>query len=174
MSVSSDPPQEPRRDMLAAQAARLVAALQQESQQPTPEPRPHSNNGGTRVRVLAATLAAILVAGAVWMVASGRWFRSPGKMPPELVGTWRTTAPSHADRPFQITDSTLILHTGGTDSTVNAIKDVKSQAAPDGVEYTIEYLVDGKSFLFSFTLTADPDQAIRFRNQPRLVWHKQP
>jgi hypothetical protein len=124
--------------------------------------------------VLAATLAAILVVAAVWMVATGRWLRSPGRVPPELIGTWRTTEPSHADRPFQITDSTLVLHTGGTDSTVSRITDVQSRRAPDGVEYTIEYSVDAESYLFSFTLTQGPDQAMRFRNQPRLVWHKQP
>jgi hypothetical protein len=161
-----------RHDALAAQAARLLAALRSEHEPAKPKPRP--DNGGTRLRVLLGTLTAVLVLGAVWMVATGRWLRSPGTVPPELVGVWRTTVPSHADRPFEITDSTLVLHTGGSDSTVSPIIDVRSRRAPDGVEYTVEYSVEGESYLFSFTLTAGPDQAIRFRNQPRLVWHKQP
>jgi hypothetical protein len=170
----STPRQEPRRDTLAAQAARLVAALQSENQSPKPKPGPRPNNGGTRVRLLTATLAGILVLGAVWMIATGRWLRSPGKIPPELIGTWSTTEPSHADRPFRITDSTLVLHRGGSDSLVSAITDVRSRRAADGVEYTIQYSVEGESYLFSFTLMGGPDRAIQFRNQPRLVWHKQP
>ena len=173
MNPTAGPPNDPLRESLAAQAAQLVAALRSEREPARPAPKPEPN-GGTRVRVLAATLAATLLLVGVYLIATGRWFRGPAEIPPDLIGVWRTGAPSYADRPFQVTDSTLVLHTGGSDSTVNAITGVRSRRAAEGAEYTIEYQVEGEAFLFSFTLTGGADPVIRFKNQPHMEWRKQP
>jgi len=173
MTASPGLPPKPVRDSLAAQAAQLVAALRSGERPATPKPgRP--SNGGTRVRVLAVTLAAALLLAAVYLAVTGDWFRGPAQVPSELIGVWRTTAPSHADRPFQITDSTLILHRGGTDSTVNPVTSVRTRRQAESAQYTIEYLSEGEAYLFSFTLTPGPEPVIRFRNQPGMEWRKQP
>lgn len=173
MTSSPRLPSKPVRDSLAAQAAQLVAALHSGEAPATPKPR-RPSNGGTRVRVLAATLAAALLLAGVYLAVAGDWFRGPVQVPPELIGVWRTTAPSHADRPFQVTDSTLILHIGGTDSTVNPITAVRARRQAERAEYTIEYLSEGEAYLFSFTLTRGVEPVIRFRNQPGMEWRKLP
>jgi hypothetical protein len=173
MSETPNPSYKPRRESLAAQAAKLVAALQSTEGPPTPPRAVRPPNGGARVRILAITLAAAVVVALVYFIG-GHWHTRSTAMPPELIGQWRTTAPSHADRPFQFTDSTLVLHTGGTDSTVNRITDVRSKRTASGTGYTIEYMSEGEAYLFSFTLTPGPEPVIRFTNQPAMEWRKQP
>jgi hypothetical protein len=173
MSETPSPSQKPRRESLAAQAAQLVAAMQSTQGPPKPGGAVRPPNGGVRVRILAITLAAALVVALVYFIG-GHWHMRSTAMPPELIGLWRTTAPSHADRPFQFTDSTLVLHTGGTDSTVNRITDVRSKQTASGTDYTIEYVSEGDAYLFSFTLTPGPEPVIRFTNQPAMEWRKQP
>jgi hypothetical protein len=94
-------------------------------------------------------------------------------VPDELLGVWRTEAPSHADRPFGITDTTLIFHTGPADSVVYPILRVRQAEGEGTTLYTFDYEVEGARFELAFYYRTRPDASIQFRNQPQLEWRKQ-
>lgn len=170
MSPDAGSPLPPRSGSgpLESQAAELIAQL---AAGKAPAQPGRSQRPAGRARLLAYVFAAVaLSAGAYLLVTFDRPSRNTS-VPAELIGLWRTMAPSHADRPFEITDTSLVFHIGGSDSTVHPIADIRRDASG----YTIDYLVSGAVYSLSFSfIGGQAGQVIQFRNQPRLAFRKQP
>lgn len=93
-------------------------------------------------------------------------------VPPELVGTWRTTSSAYAEHPFEIGLASINFGTGvGTVST-GFIDDIQSTADNGRTLYTIFFSVDGTHDQVSFYYDGSDGQTIRFKNQGGIVWKK--
>ena len=93
-------------------------------------------------------------------------------VPPELVGTWRTTSSAYAEHPLEIGLASINFGTGvGTVST-GFIDDIKSTADDGRTLYTIFFSVDGTHDQVSFYYDGSDSQTIRFKNQGGIVWKK--
>lgn len=176
MVSHNDPPRPARQReaSLGAQAAELLAAMNQRSGSSGPgssSPRRASSPPGrARLAVLGIVFAVI---AAVAVVTYGmRFLPKDRTIPDELVGVWRTTDPGYVDRPFEITKTILIFHQGATDSTVHEILEVKRDEGVRETLYTIDYDNEESVYEFSFYYSAAPESVIRFKNQRHMEWRK--
>lgn len=128
----------------------------------------------TRVARLGRTFLSILALVAIAAAAIEFWPRPSGEIPDELVGVWRTTAPSHATRPFEIDKRTLLFRTGDGpyDYSIHPIRRVDVTQHGRETHYRVEYANNGKGFEFAFSYTAHPEEVIHLANQKDLVWKK--
>jgi hypothetical protein len=121
---------------------------------------------GTRRRRfrVALWLTAIVLATAIVLPIVWRAVASPKLPPPALLGTWTTAAPKYSDRSFEISPTTLILHTGPgeNDFTVHAIERVEAARRGDSTLYT----------LHSFYYASGPPASIRLPGQPDIIWRR--
>jgi hypothetical protein len=161
---------------LSEQAAELVAAMKSGQSGPTAGrstgPRKQSAPpGGMRVKALVIIFGIVVAAGLVLLGI--RFLPVDKTIPDELVGVWRTEAPSHADRPFEVTKTNLIFHTGAADSVIYPVLRVRRVEGEGTTLYTIDYEVEGARFEFAFYYRVSPEESIQFRNQPQLEWRKQ-
>ncbi len=118
----------------------------------------------------------MLVLATVAITAAAIEFRPRGseEIPDTLVGVWRTSAPSHATRPFEIDKRTLLFRTGDGpyDYSIHPIRRVEAVQHGASTHYRVEYANTGKSFEFAFSYTASPEEVIHRANQTDLVWKK--
>jgi hypothetical protein len=98
-------------------------------------------------------------------------------VPVELIGVWETTAPTYADRFFEITAGEVMFGTGEEKfdtypiTKIKIEKDFKEQKA----YYIIYYKnVEGQEYKFSFYFDRANQGTIRFKNQKEMVWTKKP
>jgi hypothetical protein len=98
-------------------------------------------------------------------------------VPDELIGVWETTAPTYADRFFEITAGEVMFGTGEEKfdtypiNKIKIEKDFKEQKA----YYIIYYKnVEGQEYKFSFYYDPANQGTIRFKNQKEMVWTKKP
>jgi hypothetical protein len=98
-------------------------------------------------------------------------------VPVELIGVWETTAPTYADRFFEITAGEVMFGTGEEKfdtypiTKIKIEKDFKEQKA----YYIIYYKnVEGQEYKFSFYYDPANQGTIRFKNQKEMVWTKTP
>ncbi len=110
-------------------------------------------------------VVAVLLLGFVFMP------RGLNFTPLKLMGTWRTECPSHADRFFRITESTIVFNTGGYDVDIYFISNVEEQAQGSETVYEIEFHKEGQAEN-TLTLLFDPSppERIAFENQRHRVW----
>jgi hypothetical protein len=102
------------------------------------------------------------------------WPRGSEEIPDALVGVWRTSAPSHAARPFEIDKRTLLFRTGDGpyDYSIHPIRRVEAVEDGSSTRYLVEYANSGESFEFAFSYTASPEEVIHLGHQTDLVWKK--
>ncbi len=100
------------------------------------------------------------------------WPQSYRKVPDELVGTWRTSAPRYADRSLEIDSVSINFGTGEGTMTTGFIQ--KVEAVPEGTRtlYTISYVEKGNEEQCSFYYTSAKEKTIYFKNQPSILWIK--
>jgi len=98
-------------------------------------------------------------------------------VPDELIGVWETTAPTYADRFFEITAGEVMFGTGEEKFDTYPIKKIKMEKDhKEQKEYYIIYYknVEGQEYKFSFYYDPANQGTIRFKNQKEMVWTKKP
>ena len=96
-------------------------------------------------------------------------------IPEDLIGVWETTAPTYADRFFEITTRDVIFGTGENTSDTYPITKIKIEKDP--VEQKTLYIIcyknmEGQEYKFSFYYDSANQGTIRFKNQKEMVWTK--
>lgn len=157
------------RARLGQKAAELLAEMRQQSDAPPPGPGGATAEGGTRVRVLSAVFGVVVLVALVLVAL--RFLPKDKTVPVELLGTWETEFPSHAQHPMEFAADTLRFHTE-EGWMAYAIVQVRSREQEGRVWYRFDYEAEGESFELTFYYFAPPDERIQFENQPHLEWRK--
>ena len=93
----------------------------------------------------------------------------------DLIGTWKATDLRYSDTYFEIEKKAITFRTKEGDCNSYAIIKIKKELIQDGqwVQYTIFYKDrDLQEMEFPFYFHTSDQKAIRFKNQPFLVWKK--
>jgi hypothetical protein len=105
---------------------------------------------------------------AIW-----KYWPAPRKVPQELVGTWKTTDSSYADRTLEIGLVTINFGTGEGKVNTGFIQRVETEPIDERHKlYTIFYVLDGVESQCSFYYERGRDVTIYFKNQPHTRWIK--
>jgi hypothetical protein len=115
----------------------------------------------------ATAVSLILLAACVWPASNKQ-------VPKELIGEWHTTAPNYADRSFEINSVCINFTTGGGTVSTGFIKEVKVVSEGNRELYTISYTVDDAPNEVSFYYDQSKDKVIRFKNQEKIDWKRDP
>ena len=93
--------------------------------------------------------------------------------PPELVGTWRTQCPSHCDRFFRITESTVVFDQGDFEVDVFFVSNVEKTVRGSEILYEIEFHRQGEPES-TLTLLFDPapPERIAFEHRREIEWRR--
>lgn len=98
-------------------------------------------------------------------------------VPDDLIGVWKTTAPTYADRFFEIKTDEVIFGTGEEKFDTYPITKIKIEKNREehGTLYIICYKnTAGQEYKFSFYYDPANQGTIRFKNQKEMVWTKKP
>ena len=90
-------------------------------------------------------------------------------IPAELIGVWKTSAPTYADRHFEITKDSLSFGTGGGKFDSHPILGIEEVTKGNDHVYTISYADGGHKSVFSFQFYP-ANGMIRIKNQEDLQW----
>ena len=98
-------------------------------------------------------------------------------VPEELIGVWETTAPTYADRFFEIKTNEVIFSTGEKKFDTYPISKMKIEE--NRKEQKTLYIIcykntAGQEYKFSFYYDPANQGTIRFKNQSEMVWTKKP
>ena len=96
-------------------------------------------------------------------------------VPEDLIGVWRTMAPTYADRFFEIRADEVIFGTGEEKFDTYPITKIKIEKDREeqGTLYVICYKnIVGQEYKFSFYYDPANQGTIRFKNQKEMVWMK--
>jgi hypothetical protein len=98
-------------------------------------------------------------------------------VPDDLIGVWETTAPTYADRFFEIKTDEVIFGTGEERFDTYPITKIKIEK--DREEQKTLYIIcyknmAGQEYKFSFYYDPANQGTIRFKNQREMVWTKKP
>jgi hypothetical protein len=161
------------RARLGEKAAELLAEMRQDSGSPpgrSSGPRAgETAQGGNSVKVLSAILGVVILVALV--IVGLRFMPKNGTVPAELLGTWETEYPSHAEHPMEIATETVRFHTA-EGWMAYAIVQVQSRDEESRVWYRFDYEAEGEEFELTFYYYAPPDERLQFENQPHLEWRK--
>lgn len=103
------------------------------------------------------------------------------KVPPYLIGVWRSTTPGYEDRYFQFAQRNLVFGTGGIEGESYMIAEIQSSPADESAQggaskrmlFTIQYMkMDKQEYQLSFYYDPAPAEVITFKNQEKLTWTK--
>jgi hypothetical protein len=94
-------------------------------------------------------------------------------VPPELIGTWKTTNPLYADRSLEISLESISFVTGGGTEYTGFIDNIESSSDQEKTLYTISYLVAGMRNQVSFYYDTSGGGTIQFKNQQSIAWKKE-
>ena len=97
-------------------------------------------------------------------------------VPGDLIGVWKTTAPTYADRFFEIKTDEVIFGTGEGSFDTYPISKIKSEKDPreQGTLCTLYYKnIEGQEYKFSFYYDPANPGTIRFKNQQEIIWAKE-
>jgi hypothetical protein len=98
-------------------------------------------------------------------------------VPDDLIGVWETTAPTYADRFFEIKTDEVIFGTGEGKFDTYPITKVKMEKNREEQKtlYIIFYKNTARQeYKFSFYYDPANQGTIRFKNQKQMVWTKKP
>ena len=158
---------------LSEKAAELIAAMKEQPATAGHSARRGSASapqGGDNVKVLASILAILVAVGIVLVTLS--LLPRDKTVPDELVGVWRTDAPSHADRGFEIQKTHVRFQIDDTVWTTHEIVEVERDDGDSGVSYVIHHDAEGEEAHFAFVYFETPEPMIQFTNQRYMDWHK--
>lgn len=94
-------------------------------------------------------------------------------LPDYLIGVWKTTGPSYADRFFEIKKDEIVFGTGEGSFNTNAIIYIEAEKIRGEKTslYTIHYKDrDGEKGAFSFHYDPAMNGVIRLKNQKQFAW----
>jgi hypothetical protein len=96
-------------------------------------------------------------------------------VPEDLIGVWETTAPTYADRFFEIKTNEVIFGTG--EEKFDTYPITKIRIEKDHEEQKALYIIfyknmEGGEYKFSFYYDPANQGTIRFKNQKEMVWTK--
>ena len=97
-------------------------------------------------------------------------------IPEDLIGVWKTTAPTYADRFFKIKTDEVVFGTGEETFDTYPITKIKTEKDPreQGTFYTLYYRsIEGQEYKFSFYYYPENHGTIRFKNQNEMAWTKE-
>jgi hypothetical protein len=100
-------------------------------------------------------------------------------VPPELIGTWTTSAPRYEKASMEITAETITFRDGKGYAGVNRITGLGKKEDKDGALYEMAYEGDeGGPFVLSFYLKQvrrgkDLHTVIEYKNQKSLTWTRE-
>jgi hypothetical protein len=100
-------------------------------------------------------------------------------VPPELIGTWTTSAPGYKRASMEITAETITFRDGRGYAGVNRITDLGKQADRNGTLFWIGYRgEEGGEFVLNFYLKKikqgkTEHHIIVYKNQKNLEWTKE-
>jgi hypothetical protein len=118
------------------------------------------------------TLSTILVA----VIALRAWdSRYSDVLPSTLIGSWQTDAVKYRDRAFTVSNETLQMQRGPSQSDVAAfsIKNVRVRNGQRGRNVEISYEENGVQQIFALTLEdLDGMSIVEVHNQPEIVWRR--
>ena len=93
-------------------------------------------------------------------------------VPRELVGVWNTSSPKYTDRYIEFTEKALIFGLGNDDTSVHAIKKIKTEDDQLRPVYTLYYRdSEGDKWTLSLTYFSSYDDGA-FQLQDRNEWWK--
>jgi len=126
--------------------------------------------GTKRVKIKIAILTL-----AIFVLAGGCQSEESIKLPSELAGVWRTSAPKYINCTFELNDRFIIFRNGNhlENIDVNFVSKIERVYKENGTLYNIRYEdLDGQEYKFSFYFEPSMDGAIRLKNQEEIEWRK--
>jgi hypothetical protein len=96
--------------------------------------------------------------------------------PDDIIGVWKTSESTYADRSFEITKERLTIGIGGGKFESYFIKKISLVKSPQDKSslYTINYEDDeGGEYIFSFYYYPVNGGIIRLKNQKQIEWKKE-
>jgi hypothetical protein len=142
-----------------------VLAAQQKEQRPAPRKR------ASRSHWLLLGVPLVLAAAA-WTVLGAEIGRPTASVPQELWGVWTAAAPSHAQRPFALSQRAVTFYTGGSDSSRLPIRSIRAGRDARGTQYVLEYVLVGEPYEFSFYHSPERGGVIYFANHREFAWRR--
>ena len=119
-------------------------------------------------------------ASVIWLTAlllvavvAGCGGAATAAVPAELLGTWKTDAPSHAHAFLRIDATEIVFGTSEPQPDRHTIVGVDSEPEPSGTLYTIMYRVDDKVAQLAVSYEQVDGPALRLRNRPGFSWRRQ-
>jgi hypothetical protein len=111
------------------------------------------------------------------MVLSACQWGGRAAVPEDLIGVWETTAPTYADRFFEIKSNEINFATG--EEKFDTYPITKMKIEKDRKEQKTLYIIcykntAGQEYKFSFYYDPANQGTIRFKNQKEMVWTKKP
>jgi len=94
-------------------------------------------------------------------------------VPRELVGTWNASSPKYTDRYIEFTEEALIFGLGNDETSVHAIKKIKTEVDQLGQVYTFYYR-DSEGEKWKLSITYFPsydDGAFKLQNRTE-IWRR--
>ena len=94
----------------------------------------------------------------------------------DIIGVWKTSEPTYADRPFEITKERIIFGIGEGKFDIHYIKKIHVKRFPQDKSrlYTIYYEDDeGGDCPFAFYYYDENGGIIRLKNQRQIEWEKE-
>lgn len=121
------------------------------------------------MKVLSAIFGVVLLAALI--IVGMRLMPKNRTVPIELLGTWSTEYPTHAEHPMEFAADSIRFHTA-EGWMAYAIVQVQSRERGDRTWYRFDYEAEGQAFELSFDYYPPPDERLQFENQPHLEWRK--
>ena len=92
--------------------------------------------------------------------------------PEELIGVWKTSATTYADRFMEFRPEQIVLGTGGQTSVTYELRGLVRKVEADHTDYTVYYEnEDGQEYWWEMSFYPREGGIIRFKNQP-LTWKR--
>ncbi len=97
------------------------------------------------------------------------------RMPPELVGSWRTSTEAYQDRYLMMTPLEVRFGADGGDSAIHPVAEVREILEQDKKIYRIAYLSNDAGDEREYWLSVEyrsHDRTLLLVNQPGMVWER--
>lgn len=136
---------------------------------PSSPPRPRrSAPPGVRLTLLGLLLLAL-------SPALGCSPRSEKRLPPEVVGVWKTADPKYADRAFELGGTSLVIDIGEGQTETYRIRGVTRSQEHVGTLYTVTYADhrEGGVTTLAFYYRPGGGGVICLKNQPQIEWRRE-
>jgi len=94
----------------------------------------------------------------------------------DIIGVWKTSEPTYADRSFEITKERITFGIGEGKFDIHYIKKIRVKQFPQDKSslYTIYYEGnDGEEYTFAFFYYHENRGIIRLKNQRQIEWEKE-